>query len=103
MYLKVMLNHTAVDVLDRVCYVKWQKKHDILELCPISEAQAVLSSDGKYAWHLEGLLRYEPDPNVYSVEEISRYEYDRLKELNLQTREEIIDSLTMELIEKGIL
>ena len=71
MYYKVIKNDEVVDVLNHILYIKYQEKHSLLLLCDITEAQAILSSDGKYGWHIEGLYNFPP--------EISKYEYDKLK------------------------
>ena len=55
MYYKVIKNDEVVDVLNHILYIKYQEKHSLLLLCDITEAQAILSSDGKYGWHIEGL------------------------------------------------
>ena len=69
MYYKVIKNDEVVDVLDHILYIKYQEKHSLLLLCDITEAQAILSSDGKYGWHND----------IYVIKEISKYEYDKLK------------------------
>lgn len=80
MYFKVLNKSNAVvDVLDHILYVKHQPKHDLLLLCDIKEAQAVLSSSGKYGWHISGLYNFPPDNQEYKVIEITKYEYDKLK------------------------
>lgn len=103
MYYKIMNQNTVVDILDHITYVKYQPRHGILLLCDKKEACAILSSDGKYGWHLEGLYSYQPDPATYALEEISQYEYDRLKQLNLKTKEQIEDALVLELMERELL
>lgn len=79
MYYKVMKDNRVVDVLSHILYVKYQEKHDILLLCDIKEAQAILSSNGKYGWHIEGLYNYPPEDYTYTIVEIPKYEYDTLK------------------------
>lgn len=79
MYYKVLKNENIVDILDHVLYVKYQAKHDLLLLCDIKEAQAILSSNGKYGWHIPGLYNFPPDNQEYQIIEISKYEYDMLK------------------------
>lgn len=79
MYYKVIKDGEVVDVLDHILYIKYQEKHGLLLLCDISEAQAILSSDGKYGWHIEGLYNFPPDNNIYEIKEITKYEYDKLK------------------------
>ena len=79
MYYKVIKNDEVVDVLNHILYIKYQEKHSLLLLCDITAAQAILSSDGKYGWHIEGLYNFQPDNNIYEIKELSKYEYDKLK------------------------
>lgn len=79
MYYKVMINGNVVDVLDHILYVKYQSKYDLLLLCDTKEAQAVLSSSGKYGWHIAGLYNFPPDNQEYHITEITRFEYDKIK------------------------
>lgn len=103
MYYKVIKNKQVVDVIDRLVYVKYQLKHKILLMCPEAEAQGILSSDGRYAWHTSTLLRFPVDiyPTV-TIEEIDKVEYDRLKILNLKTPEQIAEAVLAELMERGV-
>ena len=55
MYYKVIKNNKVIDVLDRLVYLKYQKKHNRMVLCNKSEAQAFFSSDRKNIWHTETL------------------------------------------------
>lgn len=79
MFYKVTKNENVIDVLQSIRYVKYQKKHDILLLCDIKEAEAILSSNGKYGWHIAGLYNFAPDNNTYDIKEIPKYEYDAYK------------------------
>ena len=79
MYYKVIKDDKIVDVLDHILYIKYQEKHSLLLLCDITEAQAILSSDGKYGWHIEGLYNFSLDNDIYEIKEITKYEYDKLK------------------------
>ncbi len=80
MYYKIMdLNGNVVDLLTQISYIKYQSKHKLLLLCSIEEAEAILSSDGKYGWHIEGLYNFIPDNNLYTIQEISRFEYETIK------------------------
>ena len=103
-YYKVIKDGRVIDVLDRLDYVKYQKKHNQMLLCSIEEAQAILSSDGRTAWH-ENSLRVIPVDGYDTVElkEIDIYEYNQLKMLNMKTPMEIIKAYTKELLEGGIL
>jgi len=80
MYFKVLdKNGIVVDLLTQISYVKYQEKHKLLLFCPIQEAEAVLSSNGKYGWHMAELYNFPPDNSLYEVKEISRFEYETLK------------------------
>ncbi len=104
MYYKVLKNGEVIDVLNKLVFLKYQKKHDRMLLSNEEEAQAILSSSGDYAWHLKSL---HPVPNnkydTVEIEQISSYEYERLKRLNLMTYQEIIDEYTLSLIDGGVL
>ena len=104
MYYKVLKNNKVIDVLDRLVFVKYQQKHGIMLLCDQSEAQAIVSSDGSYVWHVNWLYKIPVDGyDTVELVEIDAYEYDQLKVLNLKTPEEIVDEYTLQLIEGGIL
>lgn len=104
MFYKVIKDNKIIDVLDRLVYLKYQKKHNRMIFCDIEEAQAILSSDEKHIWHEESL--YEIPVSGYDtvkVEVINEFEYKKLKMLNLKTPEEIIDSFVVFLLEKNII
>lgn len=104
MFYKVMKNNKVIDVLDRLRFVKYQQKHGIMIACDSSEAQAIISSDGEHIWHVTGLYRIPVDGyDTVDLVEIDKYEYSKLKILNLKTVEEIIDEYTLLLINGGVL
>lgn len=104
MYYKVIKDNKVIDVLDKLIFLKYQKKHDIMIICNESEAQAILSSDKKHIWHEETLYKVPVEGyDTVRLEEINKYEYEKLKMLNGKTAEEIIDAYTLSLIEKGVL
>ena len=104
MYYKVLKDGKVIDILDNLVFVKYQKKHGIMLLCDKSEAQAIVSSDGSYFWHLKGLYKIPVDGyDTVNIEKIDEYEYRTLKMLNMKTPEEIIDEYTLLLLEGGIL
>ena len=104
MYYKVLKDGKVIDVLDHLVFVKYQKKHNIMVVCDESEAQAIVSSDGTYIWHLDWLLKVPVDGyETVELVEIDEYEYKQLKMLNMKTPQEIIDEYTLFLIEGGIL
>lgn len=104
MYYKVTKDGKVLDVLDHLTFVKYQEKNNIMVVCAKEEAQAIISSDDKYIWHVYGLYQIPVDgyDTVY-LEEIDKYEYGKLKMLNLKTPEEIIDAYTLSLINGGVL
>lgn len=104
MYYKVLKDDKIIDVLDCLIYLKWQPKHKIMVLCKESEAQAILSSDKNTIWHEHTL--YDIPVSGYDtvcLEEIDKYEYEKLKVLNLKTPEEIIDNFVMTLLKGNII
>ena len=104
MYYKVLKDNRVIDVLDHLIFVKHQEKHNIMLLCDQSEAQAIVSSDGVYFWHIPGLYRIPVDGyNTVELVEIDEYEYKQLKMLNLKDPEAIIDEFVMSLVEGGII
>ena len=104
MYYKVLKNNRVIDVLDRLLFVKYQKKHNIMIACVESEAQAIMSSSGEYIWHVPGLYRIPVDGyDTVELVEVDEYEYEQLKALNMKTPEELIDEYTMMLINGGLL
>lgn len=104
MYYKVVKDDKVIDVLDHLTFVKYQKKHNIMIVCDKAEAQAIVSSNGEYVWHVKG-LRDIPAPgyDTVSLVVIDKYEYDQLKVLGLKTPEEIIDQYTLLLFDGGVL
>lgn len=104
MYYKVLKNDKVIDVLDRLLFVKYQKKHDIMIACEKPEAQAIISSGGEYIWHVPGLYKIPVDGyDTVELVPIDEYEYRQLKVLNLSTPEQIIDAFVLELISGGVL
>lgn len=78
MYFKVTKNKELIDLLQNIIYVKYQLKHNQILMCDAREAEAILSSDGKYGWHIEGLFNFKPDNSKYTVTRISKFEFDSL-------------------------
>ena len=104
MYYKVIKDGKVIDVLNHLSFVKYQEKHRIMVACAKEEAQAIISSDGDYIWHVNGLYNIPVDGyDTVELVEIDEYEYRQLKTLNMRTPEEIIDEYTLLLIEGGIL
>jgi hypothetical protein len=106
MYYKVIKNNKVIDVLDHLTYLKWQKKNKIMLLSDLNEAQAILGSDNNTIWHVEGLYDLPVEAGKYDTVkliEVDKYEYDKLKMLNLSTPEEIIDRFLLTLLENNII
>lgn len=104
MFYKVIKNNRIIDVLDKITYLRYQPKHNIMVLCGINQAQAILSSDNETIWH-ERTLHPIPVSGYDTVElvEICESEYRQLKALNGHTPQEIFDDTILYLIENGIL
>ena len=104
MFYKVVKDNKVIDVLDRIVYLCYQKKHNRMMYCDESKAQAIQSSDGKYIWHEETLYKIPVDGfDTVKLMEIDKYEFDRLKILNMKTPEEIIDEFMLSMIEEGVI
>lgn len=104
MYYKVLKNNKVIDVLNHLTYLKWQPKNKIMLLSDLNEAQAILSSDGDTIWHVDGLYDLPVDGyETVELVEIDKFEYDKLRVLNLKTPEEIIDNFVLSLLENNII
>lgn len=104
MYYKVLKDNKVIDVLDHLTYLKWQPKNKIMLLSDLNEAQAILSSDGNTIWHVEGLYDLPVDDyETVELVEIDKYEFEKLRALNLSTPEAIIDNFLLTLLENNII
>ena len=104
MYYKVLKNNKVIDVLDRLVYVKYQPKHNIMVLCSKSEAQAIVSSDEKSVWHVNGLYKIPVDGyETVELVAIDKHEYDQLKIFKCKSIEQLIDEYTLLLLDGGVL
>ena len=104
MFYKVMKNNKVIDVLDHLTYLKWQEKNKIMLLSDLNEAQAILGSDGNAIWHVDGLYDLPVDGyDTVDLVEIDKYEYEKLRALNLSTPEAIIDNFLLTLLENNII
>lgn len=104
MYYKVLKDNKVIDVLDNLIYLKWQPKHKTMILTDENDAQAVLSSDKNTIWHENTLYKVPVDGyETVDIEEIDEFEYKKLKMLNLNTPEEIVDSVVLYLLENGFI
>ena len=104
MYYKVMKNNKVIDVLDHLTYLKWQPKNKIMLLSDLNEAQAILSSDKNTVWHVKGFYDLPVDGyDTIDLIEIDQFEYKKLKMLNLNTPEEIIDAFVLDLLDKEVI
>ncbi len=104
MFYKVLKNNKVIDVLDNLIYLKWEPKHKIMVLTDENDAQAILSSDNNTIWHERTLYKVPVDGyDCVDIEPIDKYEYEKLRTLNLKTPEEIADAVILSLLESGII
>lgn len=104
MYYKVLKNNKVIDVLDNLIYLKWEPKHKIMVLTDENDAQAILSSDKNSVWHEKSLYKVPVDGyDEVEIFEIDKYEYEKLRTLNLKTPEEIADAVILSLLETGVI
>ena len=106
MYYKVIKNDKVIDVLDNLTYLKWQDKHKTMVLCGEDDAQAILSSGKDTIWHEKTLYNipvYAQDYDTVEIEPIEKFEYEKLRTLNLKTPEEIIDAFMISLLNENII
>lgn len=105
-YYKIMKGRKVIDLFsgEKLVYVKYQPKHQILLLTDETEAMGIMS-DADKCYHLEYLLPF-PDECHYitaKIEEIAEIEYDDLKKNSLQSADDIRENLLVELMERGVL
>ena len=104
MYYKVLKDDRVIDVLDHLTFVKYQEKHGIMIVCPRTEAQAIVSSDERYCWHVKGLYRIPVEGyDTVELQAIDRYEYESLKVLNMKSPEQIIDEFVLSMLKDGVI
>lgn len=106
MYYKVIKNNKVIDVLDKLVYLKYQKKHNRMILCNESEAQAFFSSNRKHIFHTEYLYDLNCDKDMYDeveIFEIDQFEYEQLRVLNMKTPQDIIDAFVLSLIKDEVI
>lgn len=104
MFYKVIKDNKVIDVLDHLTYLKWQPKNKIMLLSDLNEAQAILSSDNNTVWHVEGFYDLPVDGyETVVIKEIEEFEYKKLKMLNLNTPEEIIDAFVLDLLDREVI
>ena len=104
MFYKVLKDNKVIDVLDNLVYLKWQDKHKIMVLTNERDAQAILSSDRRYVWHVDGMYDVPVDKyDTVTLQKIDEYEYKQLKVLNMKSPEAIIDEFVLSLIERQVI
>lgn len=104
-YYQILRNGVIIDTYSgvKLTYVKYQEKHRTLLLCNQTDAEGIIADSGK-CYHINTLLPFPVDDYLTAdIEEISEIEYERLKERDLKTADEIRADLLNELIERGAL
>ena len=104
-YYKFIKDEKVIDVLKELRYLKYHPKFKrMFNANGIEDAQAILSSDGKYIWHVNTLRRIPVNGyDTVKLVPIDVYEYNNLKMMNNCTYQEIVDSVILSLIEGGML
>lgn len=106
MYYKVVKDNKVIDVIEHLIYLQWQPRNRIMLACKSKDAQAFLSSDGSTIWR-DALFNDMPEAageyDIVELIEIDRYEYERLRVLNMKTPEQIIDEYNLLLLEMGVI
>lgn len=103
-YYKVLKDGKVIDVLDKLIFSKWNHKHSRFFIAEEKIAEVILSSDGKYHWHIDSLKKVPVDGyDTVTIEKIDKYEYNRLKSSISYDIEKILDEYTMLLMERGVL
>ena len=104
MFYKVMKDGRVIDVLDKLVFLRYQPKHNVMILSDESNAQAILSSDKNTIWHEETLYKIPAVGfDTVTIAEIDESEYKQLKILGGQTPQQIIDAFMLQLIEEGVI
>lgn len=89
MYYKLMNNDIVIDILRKVCYVRYLSKSKRWVITDPQSAHGVRGSDQNTIYLLEGrICNYEGNLQVVRLEEISEEEYQRFaNEIALRTKE----------------
>lgn len=92
MYYKIIYNDSIIDALDELVCLRYQEKNKRMLLSDRCNAQAILSSDGKEIWHVEGMYNLPVDGyKTVKLIEIDEHEYRQIKIFHGKTMEEVID------------
>lgn len=103
MFYKILKDNRVLDVLDGLCFLKYQAKFNRFVFCDMAEAQAIRSSDGETIWHEVTLAPIPTDGyDTVRAVPIEEIEYRRLKAMHCNTLEEIIDSFVLSLLDKDV-
>lgn len=104
MFYKVYKDNEVVDVLDGIVYLKYQEKYDRMLLSNEKEAQAILSSDEKTIWQVEGLpaINNNKTYTTVRIQQTDEYEYKQWHLLHGKTPEEIVDNFVLLLVNKDL-
>ena len=103
MFYKVIKDGKVLDVIDRIVYVRYSKRHDDVHICEPENSNAFLSSDKSRCWRVQSMRPCEKEFDTVVVRQITEQEYTQLKALTLRTPEEIIDAYTLALVMGGVI
>lgn len=90
MYYKAIMNNQIVDALENLQCVRFFEKSGLLRCKEKDSPQGIISSDGQYAWQVEGWpeLPAGNAAGTVSLIEICQGEYENLKQ-QLDSRQDI--------------
>lgn len=103
MFYKAVKDGRVVDVLDRIDYVRYDKRHDAMYYCEPSNSNAFLSQDHHSFWRVRSMEPCDKEITTVVLTEIDESEYMQLRALSMKTPEEIIDAYTLALVTGGII
>ena len=89
---------------ERLVYAKYQPKHQILLLTKGTEAMGIVADSDK-CYYPENLLLFSGECHYITakIEGIAEIEYDDLKKNSLQSADNILENLLVELMGRGVL
>lgn len=102
-YYKVEKDGYVTGLLTEFRYIRYDKRHQLVVSCSPEYAEGFLSEDFTHYWRTPDMREGGGNFETVDVTEITEYEYNKLRILDMKTPQEIIDAYTMSLIDGGII